>query len=124
MKPNLIGRRGVRLLALAFIAAMPPAAAFAEATRAAPSIAQAERNAVDLKQGMTPDEVQKLLGKPRRTALSAHPGYAGKAEQGTLQWTYVWAGGSSSSYAERSLQIDFAAKAADQWTVNSWGWAR
>ena len=43
--------------------------------------------------------------------------------QGTLQWTYVWAGGTPSSSSERSLQVDFAAKAADQWSVNSWGWS-
>jgi len=67
-----------------------------------------------LLKGMTPDEVQQLLGKPRRTAL-----------RGTaLQWTYVWNGSSaSSSTSERSLSVEFAAKAADLWYVNGWGWA-
>jgi outer membrane protein assembly factor BamE (lipoprotein component of BamABCDE complex) len=91
-----------------------PDPALAQASRPNASLAQAERSAVDLKQGMTPDEVQQLLGKPRRTAL-----------RGTaLQWTYVWNGsGASSSTSERSLSVEFAAKAADLWYVNGWGWA-
>jgi outer membrane protein assembly factor BamE (lipoprotein component of BamABCDE complex) len=90
-----------------------PAAVLAQAARPNASLAQAERNAVELKQGMTPDEVQQLLGKPRRTALRS----------AALQWTYVWNGsGSASSSSERSLSVDFAAKAADQWIVNGWSW--
>ena len=48
----------------------------AQASRpgANPSLAQAERNAVELKQGMTLEEVQKLLGKPKRTALRSSAG--------------------------------------------------
>ena len=97
--------------------------AYAQAPRGAtPSLAQAERNAVDLKQGMTPDEVQQLLGKPRRTALRS-TGPANAPWQGTLQWTYVWTGGASSVSSERSLSIEFAAKSAEQWYVNGWGWS-
>ena len=118
-----------RLSALFFLVAflpsfawLVPASAEGSAPGAAPSRAQAERNAVELKQGMTPDEVQQLLGKPRRTALRSTGGAGSAPWQGTLQWTYVWAGATPSSSSERSLQVDFAAKAADQWSVNAWGW--
>jgi len=90
-----------------------PAAVFAQAARPNASFAHVERNAVDLKQGMTPEEVQQLLGKPRRTALRSS----------ALQWIYVWNGSSfASSSSERSLSVEFAAKAADQWFVNGWSW--
>jgi hypothetical protein len=83
--------------------------------------AQAERRAIDLKQGMTPDEVQQLLGKPKRTALRSSSGYSGTAEsQGTLQWTYGW---SSASQSERNLQVTFVSKSPDQWLVNGWDWS-
>lgn len=85
------------------------------------SRAAAERAAVDLKYGMTPDEVQKLLGKPWRTALSANGGAAGAPWQGTLRWTYTW--NASSSAAERNLNIDFNGKTAEQWNVSGWSWA-
>jgi hypothetical protein len=65
-----------RLPTLVFLAALLPSLAWiapagAQPSRpgANPSLAQAERNAVELKQGMTLEEVQKLLGKPKRTAL-------------------------------------------------------
>ena len=92
----------------ASLAWMPPAGAQA-------SLAQAERNAVDLKQGMTLEEVQKLLGKPKRTALK-NTSNAVEAWQGTLQWTYVWS-------PDRTLQVVFAAKTPEQWFVNSWDWS-
>jgi hypothetical protein len=84
------------------------------------SLAQAERMAVDLKPGMTLEEVQKLLGKPKRTALKA-PGYGGASEsrQGGLQWTYTW---SSPSQSERNLQVTFVSKSPEQWVVNGWDW--
>jgi hypothetical protein len=106
---------------LFFLAALLPSLAWAQSSvpGATSSRAQAERNAVDLKQGMTPDEVRELLGKPRRTALRG----SGGSGSGSLQWTYVWSGPASSSSSERSLNIDFAAKAADQWSVNGWGWS-
>ena len=107
-----------RLLILVFLAAflpslawLAPANAEAGGTTASPKRAQAERNAVDLKQGMTTEEVQHLLGKPQRTALRSNG----------LQWTYVWSNAGMSSSSERTLSVDFAAK-ADQWLVNGWGW--
>jgi hypothetical protein len=106
----------------ASLAWMPPAGAQAARAGAQVSLAQqAERNAVDLKQGMTLEQVEKLLGKPKRTALkntgsSAAGSSAGEASQGTLQWTYVWA-------PERTLHVVFAAKTPEQWTVNGWDWS-
>jgi outer membrane protein assembly factor BamE (lipoprotein component of BamABCDE complex) len=70
---------------------------------------------VDLKQGMSAEEVQRLLGKPRRTALKS----GSTSTQGTLQWTYLWAGASSS---QGILQVEFAAKAPQAWYVDSWEW--
>ena len=112
----------MRRLALVLAAALLPAPALAQAPRASAPPSSAERNAVELRQGMTPEEVQKLLGKPRRTALRAETGYAGATPQGTLQWTYIWGGASGSTSSERTLQVDFAAKGVDQWTVNGWAW--
>ena len=83
---------------------------------------QAERAAVDLRQGMSGGEVQKLLGKPWRTALSGQSGAASAPGQGTLRWSYVWSNASSSS-SERTLNIDFNASAAEQWTVSGWNWS-
>ena len=51
---------------------------------ASASFAQTERNSVELKQGMTLEEVQKLLGKPKRTALRNTGSSAGEPGQGTL----------------------------------------
>lgn len=105
----------------ASLAWMPPASA--QTPRAGPqaSLAQAERSAVDLKQGMTLEQVEKLLGKPKRTALkntgsSAAGSSAGEPSQGTLQWTYVWA-------PERTLHVVFAAKTPEQWYVTGWDWS-
>jgi hypothetical protein len=97
----------------------------AQGARPAPSAsrAQAERAAVDLRQGMTPEEVQQLLGKPWRTALSANGGAANMASQGTLRWTYTWIGSASSSSSERSLNVDFTGKSAEQWAVSGWNWS-
>src|SRR5579864_4573581 len=78
---------------------------------AALTLAQTERVAVDLKQGMSAEEVQKLLGQPRRTALKSAGGFSSTASQGSLQWTYSWPG------TQGNLRIDFVAKAPDQWSV-------
>jgi hypothetical protein len=82
---------------------------------------QAERLAVELKQGMTLEEVEKLLGKPKRTSLKADA-YSGSRDTspGTLQWTYTWQG---ASQPERSLQVVFANKVPERWLVNSWDWS-
>ena len=118
-----------RLPILVFLAAflpalawLAPAGAQAAGPAATPKRAQAERNAVDLKQGMTIEEVQQLLGKPQRTTLRSNGVASSAPGQGALQWTYVWNNAGSSSSSERTLSVDFAAKAADQWLVNGWGW--
>lgn len=82
------------------------------------SLTQAERAAVDLKQGMSPEEVEKLLGRPQRTALKGNGTFPNAASQGTLQWTYSWSGSS----APGNLRIEFVAKTPDQWYVNGWDW--
>ena len=116
-----------RLPALVFLAALllplawiPPALAQPSRPAASGSLAQAERNALELKQGMSVEEVERLLGKPRRTALRNN-GVSATATpwQGTLRWTYSWPG---SSFQGTSLQIEFAAKTPEEWYVNSWEW--
>jgi hypothetical protein len=116
-----------RLAALLFLAALspflawaPPAAAQTPGPAATLTAAQAERKAVELKQGMSLEEVQGLLGKPRRTALKTSGGSATAPWQGTLQWTYSWPGAASS---QGSLQVVFAATAPEKWLVNSWEWS-
>jgi hypothetical protein len=106
---------------LPLLAGIPPAGAQAQHPGENLSYAQAERRAIDLKQGMTVDEVQKLLGKPKRTALKTS-GYGATVEssQGTLQWTYNW---SSPSQSERNLQVTFVSKSPEQWFVNGWDWS-
>jgi outer membrane protein assembly factor BamE (lipoprotein component of BamABCDE complex) len=110
----------MRLALLFLVVCLLPAPALAQAPRpATPSFAQAERNAVDLKQGMTPQQVRELLGKPMRTAMKSS-GPADAASQ--LQWIYEWNRAPQGS-SERSLSIEFAARTAEEWTVNSWGWS-
>jgi len=91
--------------------------ASAQGAKGAGSRGAAERAAVELKRGMTLDEVQKLLGKPWRTALSGTAG----ADTGTLRWTYT--GLATSAASEQNLNIDFSAKAAGDWSVSGWGWS-
>jgi hypothetical protein len=102
MKSSLVLLAALRA-SLAWIA---PAGAQPSRPGVNASVAQAERNSVELKQGMTLDEVQKLLGKPKRTALRNTGSSAGDA------WS-----------PERTLQVVFAAKTAEQWYVNSWDWS-
>jgi outer membrane protein assembly factor BamE (lipoprotein component of BamABCDE complex) len=101
----------------ASLAWIAPALAEPARPAAKSGFAQTERNAVDLKQGMSSDEVQKLLGKPRRTALKSN-GSADAASQGTLQWTYAWTDSS-----QGTLRVEFAAKAPAEWRVTGWEWA-
>ena len=113
------------MLVLAVLIAVAgwPAGARAQAAHAStPSRAVAERAAVDLKQGMTRDDVRQLLGKPWRTALTGTTGGNGSAP-GTLRWTYVWSGSPSSSSSERTLNVDFTAKTEEQWSVSGWNWS-
>jgi hypothetical protein len=109
------------MLALALLPTLlwfAPTSAQALESVAGLSLVQAERVAVDLKQGMSSDEVQKLLGKPLRTALKSDGGSLNRASQGTLQWTYSW----TSASAPANLHIEFVAKTPDEWHVNSWEW--
>lgn len=102
--------RGFLVLALA--GTLPPLAV-AQATAT-----QIERNAIELKQGMTLETVQKLLGKPKRTALRHGSAPAGERSQGVLEWTYTF----GAEYSHRVLLVVFAAKAPEEWAVESWDW--
>jgi hypothetical protein len=107
---------GTLLLSLSCVA---PAGAQSSRTAPGLSLAQAERNAVDLKHGMSAEEVQRLLGKPRRTALKSNGSSSSAASQPILQWTYNW----SSASTPAILHVEFAAKTPEAWFVNSWEWA-
>jgi hypothetical protein len=115
-------RLPILVLLTALLPSLAPVGAEAAGPGATPNRAQAERNAVDLKQGMSLEEVQQLLGKPQRTALRTNGATSSAPWQGSLHWTYLWSDRASSSSSERSLSIEFTAKAADQWYVNGWGW--
>jgi len=106
----------LRLVLLALLVGWFPVAS-AQGAKGAASRGAAERAAVELKRGMTPDDVQKLLGKPWRTALSG----TGGPDTGTLRWTYT--GLATSAAAEQNLNIDFSAKAPGEWSVSGWGWS-
>jgi hypothetical protein len=114
-----------RLHSLAFLTVLATSLPFsstanAESTRTdgSLSLAQGERMAADLKQGMSLDEVQKLLGKPSQTALKSDANATNVPSKGTLQWIYAFGGAS----AQRSLRVEFAAKSLEDWYVNSWEW--
>ena len=98
---------------------VPLAGAQSSRPAAGLSVAQAERNAVDLKQGMSAEEVERLLGKPRRTALKSNGGSSNPPSQGTLRWTYNWSSGTTPSI----LHVEFGSKTPEAWLVNSWEWA-
>jgi len=83
-----------------------------------PTLAQAEHTASDLKQGMSTDDVQKLLGAPLRTSLHSDMGVASKPSRGTLQWTYTW----RNSSLQGSLRVDFTQRATEDWSVVGWEW--
>jgi len=109
-----------RLRTLFFLAALFPSLTWAAEPFRAPenlNLADAERRAADLRQGMSIDDVQGLLGKPRRTQLKNNGGSA--SPQGTLQWTYNWVGSSPPG----SLRVDFVSKTVNGWYVNSWEWS-
>ena len=126
----LPGRTAMRLLLLALLIAailgmlswFSPAGAQAPRAVSSASRVQAERAAVDLRQGMTPEQVEQLLGKPWRTAL-AGTGAGNAPGQGTLRWSYVWTGSPSSQSSERVLNVEFNATAAERWTVSGWSWS-
>jgi len=110
----------VLLAAVACLLLQAGAAAQSAPAAKALRLAQAERLAIELRQGMTLEEVEKLLGKPRRTALRADLySSAAAASNGTLLWTYAWPGGPQ---VERTLQVTFLSSAPQLWRVSAWGW--
>src|ERR1051326_2174596 len=114
-------RRSAKILVPAVLACLLYSGAPAAQGEKALSLPQAERRAVDLKKGMTLEEVQQLLGKPKRTSLRADPQVAaGEAAVDMLRWTYSWSG---ASHPERTLQVVFASPFPDRWLVKSWDWS-
>ncbi|APV50309.1 hypothetical protein BWI17_11775 [Betaproteobacteria bacterium GR16-43] len=83
-----------------------------------PSLAEAERLVSALKRGMTSDDVRKLLGTPRRTAIRSDGNSSSEVTRGGLQWTYVWAGATGPG----TLRIDFGQKYPETWIVTRWAW--
>ncbi len=83
------------------------------------TLTSAEHLAIELRQGMSSAEVEKLLGKPKRTALKQGSSSGVDASNGSLQWTYTWA---SATQRDDSLQVVFARKSSGEWLVESWGW--
>lgn len=82
-------------------------------------LAQAERIATDLKQGMSAEDVRQMLGKPRRTALKASSSATAAPWEGSLQWTYIW---NDATGGDGVLNIQFASKTQEDWYVHSWEW--
>ena len=111
-------RFAAALCVLAALAAVPAAPAQQARSGTPLTLAQAERNAADLHRGMSPEEVRKLLGTPKRTGLK-DDGAASATSQGALRWTYVWNGGSGPG----TLNVDFASGTPEQWQVHGWEWS-
>lgn len=84
------------------------------------TLATAERRAIDLQQGMKAEEVERLLGKPKRTALrQGGLSSAVDASTGSLRWTYTWP---AATERDGTLQVVFTRKSSGEWLVDSWGW--
>ena len=66
---------------------------------------------------MTREEVEKLLGKPRRTSLRA-ASYRGSEDR--LEWTYPWP---NRADPERTFQVVFSSTLPGQWLVSTWQWS-
>ena len=110
-------RRAAALFLLAALALAQGASAQQARSDVVLSLPQAERSAVELRRGMSADDVRKLLGKPKRTGLK--DGLSSAASQGALQWIYVWNGAGGPS----TLHIDFVSDSPEQWHVRGWEWA-
>jgi hypothetical protein len=82
------------------------------------TVGQAEKLAANLRQGMTVDDVQKLLGKPQQTALQSDGGSPSLPSKGTLQWSYLWSNAGKSA----RLRVDFTAQPLEPYHVSSWEW--
>lgn len=114
------GSRLLLLIALtiAGLATTVPAIAQRSEARSTMTFVKAERQSIELRQGMTSEDVERLLGKPKRTALKQGFAASADAAQGSLQWTYMWA---DTSQRDDTLQVVFTRKSG-QWLVESWGW--
>lgn len=82
------------------------------------TVAQAEKLAAGLRQGMSLDDVQRLLGKPEQTALQSDGTEPSQNSKGTLQWSYRW---TNAGKSER-LRVDFTAQHLEAYQVIGWHW--
>jgi hypothetical protein len=108
------------VLAAACIGAAPVAAQDAPVDGKM-ALEQAEKLAANLRQGMTVEEVQKLLGKPQQTSLKSGGDAPDPVSKGTMQWVYLWGGSANHS----ALRVEFAAQrleALEPYRVSSWQW--
>jgi hypothetical protein len=116
VKANLIL---LTALTAAAFAATAPVLAQTRDGRSHITLINAERQSIELTQGMSAEEVERLLGKPKRTALKQGPAASADPSAGSLQWNYIW---TDTSQRDSSLQVVFTRKPAGQWLVESWGW--
>jgi preprotein translocase subunit Sec61beta len=116
VKPKLIL---LAALAAAALAATAPSPAQTRDGKSHMTLLNAERQSIELTQGMSAEEVERLLGKPKRTALKQGPAASADPSPGSLQWNYTW---TDTSQRDSSLQVVFTRKPAGQWLVESWGW--
>ena len=113
--------RRVLLTALtaACLATAVPVIAQRSDARPGMTLVKAERQSIELKQGMNPEEVERLLGKPKRTALKQGSSISVDAPQGSLEWSYVWA---DTTQRDSTLQVVFSRKPSAPGLVESWSW--
>ncbi|HZR03416.1 MAG TPA: hypothetical protein VFA81_09620 [Burkholderiales bacterium] len=116
MKPTLVL---LAAMTAAVLTITVPAMAQRSDGRSNMTLVNAERQSIELKQGMTSEQVEGLLGKPKRTALKQGFATSADASQGNLQWNYMW---TDTSQRDSTLQVVFARKPAGQWLVESWSW--
>jgi len=109
----------VTALTAACLATMAPAMAARLDGRPSMTLVQAERQSIELKQGMNSEEVERLLGKPKRTALKQGSSLQADAPQGSLEWSYLWA---DTSQRDSTLKVVFSRKPSGPWLVESWSW--
>jgi len=95
-----------------------PALAQDAAPESGASLAQGEKLAASLRQGMSIDEVLKLLGKPQQTALQSDGAAPNLPSKGTLQWSYLWNGAAKPA----RLRVDFTGQPLEPYQVSSWQW--
>ncbi|HTP60903.1 MAG TPA: hypothetical protein VMJ14_02360 [Burkholderiales bacterium] len=118
---RLIRTRATVAALLFLLSSGAPAAALPAHPASPLSLSRAEQLSVDLKQGMTMEEVDGLLGEPTRTAFKS-PDYDVNSTNvpRTMQWIYEW---TTPSQMNQSFQLIFTKKPHGQWSLDGWAWA-